>query len=122
MLKRAVILIAALAGFQAAPGGQPLGGPPPRALVIGHVTLIDGTGRAAIPNASALVQGNRIAAVSPQDVQTPPGARVIDGTNKFLIPGLMDVHVHLRGAMGGRSDQPVTEEQEREGIRALHSY
>ena len=57
----------------------------------------------------------------------PAGARVIDGAGKFLIPGLIDAHVHLRGGNppgggGGRSATGVTPEQERDGVRALHSY
>ena len=34
-------------------------------------------------------------------MQAPAGARVIDGTGKFLIPGMIDAHIHLRGGRGG---------------------
>ena len=30
-------------------------------------------------------------------VPAPPGARTIDGTGKYLMPGLVDVHVHFHG-------------------------
>jgi imidazolonepropionase-like amidohydrolase len=30
-----------------------------------------------------------------RSVRTPPGAQTVDGTGKFLLPGLVDVHVHL---------------------------
>ena len=44
---------------------------------------------------------------------------MIDGTGKFLMPGMIDAHIHLRGGRGG--DRPPAE-QEREAVRALHSY
>ncbi len=90
---------------------------------IRNVTLVDGTGRAPVLNAVVVIDGNRVVSAGAQ-AQVPPGARVIDGTGKFLIPGLIDAHVHLRGAMstGGRGTAPLSAEQEREGIRALQSY
>ena len=45
-------------------------------------------------------------------MQAPAGARVIDGTGKFLMPGMIDAHIHLRGGRGG-SRPPA--EQERDG-------
>ena len=45
----------------------------------------------------------------------PAGTQRMDGRGKYLIPGLMDVHIHLRGGMGKTPD-------ERTGIRALQSY
>jgi hypothetical protein len=87
-------------------------------LVIRNVTLIDGSGRAAVPDATVVIQGNTIKEAG-QHVQAPSGARVVDGTGKFLIPGLIDAHVHLRGGRGaGRAGG----DGERQGVRALHSY
>ena len=95
----------------------------PPATVIRNVTLIDGTGAAPVSGATVVLQGTRIARVTTESVTTPAGARVIDGTGKFLIPGLMDAHVHLRGSRGGRaSAQAMTPEEERAGTRVLHSY
>lgn len=93
----------------------------PAATVIRNVTVIDGTGRAPVAGATVVIEGDRIASVGTQNITPPPGARVIDASGKFLIPGLMDMHVHLRGG-GDRSQQGVTPAEEREGIRALHSY
>lgn len=90
-------------------------------LVIRGATLIDGNGGAPQPNTTVVIEGNRITTVTTQTI-TPPGAQVIDATGKYLIPGLMDMHVHLRGGGGRRTTDPVTAEQERTGIRALHSY
>jgi len=43
-----------------------------------------------------LITGSRIAAIDRADATTiPPGARIIDGRGRFVIPGLMDMHHHL---------------------------
>jgi imidazolonepropionase-like amidohydrolase len=85
-------------------------------IAIENVTLIDGTGRPAVPGASVLIEGNRIAGVSAQPIEAPAGAHRVDGRGKYLIPGLMDMHVHLRGGRGsGGPDETV-------GIRHLQSY
>jgi imidazolonepropionase-like amidohydrolase len=112
MTKRIVLsaaLVAAAVVVATAQGG---------ALVIRGVTLIDGTGRAPVPDTTVLIEGNRIAAVG-ANIAAPAGARVIDGAGKFLMPGMIDAHIHLRGGRGG--SRPAAE-QEREAVRALHSY
>ena len=91
-------------------------------LTIRNVTLIDGTGRPAIPNATVVVEGARITQVTTQPVTAPAGAQIIDGRGKFLIPGLIDVHVHLRGGSGNGNTQPMTPQQEKTGVSALHSF
>lgn len=109
-LRLIAILSCALVCFQASPAQaqQP-------AVAFEHVIVIDGTGRPAIPDATVLVEGERIARVARGAIPLPPGVRRIDGRGKHLIPGLMDVHIHLHGGMGPLPD-------ERTGIRALQSY
>lgn len=122
MSNRTFALVLALA-FAAGAGAPQAQSQQPETLVIRNVTLIDGTGADPIPGATVVVEGNRITAVETDPVAPPQGARVIDGTGKFLIPGLMDAHVHLRGARGGRANmQPMTAEEEQVGLRHLHSY
>ena len=87
-------------------------------IAIRNVTLVDGTGRAPVPGTTVVIEGNRITAVG-TTMQPPAGARVIDGTGKFLMPGMIDAHIHLRGGRGG--NRPPAE-QEREAVRALHGY
>ena len=99
-----------------------LGGQAQPVTVIRGATLIDGNGGTPQPGATVVLEGNRIRQVTTGTITLPAGARVIDGTGKFLIPGLMDVHIHLRGGGGRRAQEPVTAEQERQGTRALHSY
>ena len=61
-----------------------------------NATLIDGTGAPGRPGMSVLVDGERIKDVQPADRLTAPaGARVVDLTGKYLLPGLVDSHEHL---------------------------
>jgi imidazolonepropionase-like amidohydrolase len=65
-------------------------------IAISGATLIDGTGNAALTNSVVLVEGNRISKVGTTGtVLIPPGAQRIDVTGKFVLPGLIDTHVHL---------------------------
>jgi hypothetical protein len=67
-------------------------------LVFTHVTVIDATGRPALPSRTVIVAGNRIQAIGETGrLRTPRGAKVVDATGKFMIPGLWDMHVHFRG-------------------------
>lgn len=66
---------------------------------IQHVTVIDGTGAAPKPDMTVVVDGARIAAVTPSAIAGPVKGKAIDGRGKYLIPGLMDVHIHLRGVL-----------------------
>jgi imidazolonepropionase-like amidohydrolase len=65
-------------------------------ILIENATLIDGTGAAARPSSSVLLESGRIAAVaSSAELKAPPGAEVLDASGKWLIPGLVDMHVHV---------------------------
>ena len=88
-------------------------------LLIETVTLIDGTGAAPLPGASVLVRGDRIDTVSAAPMKHDPGVEVIDGTGKFLMPGLIDSHIHL-GANAIRD--PKAPGAHRTGVVALHGY
>ncbi|HEY2825384.1 MAG TPA: amidohydrolase family protein, partial [Gemmatimonadales bacterium] len=57
-------------------------------------TLIDGTGRAAIPNATVVISGGKIIGAG-TDVRIPTTARRIDVSGKTIIPGLWEMHGHL---------------------------
>lgn len=85
----AVILVSACATTQSSPT--------PGTFAFVNATVIDGTGAAPRPNQTVVVSGGRIAAVGDSaDVSIPSGARSIDATGQFLIPGLWDLHVHTR--------------------------
>ena len=61
-----------------------------------HAQLIDGTGGPMRSGMSVLVEGERIKAVAPDaEVAAPSGARIVDLSGKYLLPGLIDSHEHL---------------------------
>src|SRR5688572_19656308 len=69
--------------------------------VIQGATLITGTGSPSIRNASIVIEGGRISAVGPRnEVRVPNNAQVIDARNKWVIPGLIDAHVHFSQSGG----------------------
>ena len=51
-------------------------------------------GERAIPNASVLIRGQRIAAVG-TDIAVPAGARDVDLRRLTALPGLIDLHTHV---------------------------
>ena len=67
-------------------------------VAITHVTVINPRDRSVQADRTVVVEGERIRAVLAGSMAPPKGARVIDGTGKFLIPGLWDAHVHLTKA------------------------
>lgn len=74
-----------------------------KSVAITNVTVIDATGGPPRSNATVVVSGERITAVGGTgSVTVPRSADVIDGTGKFLIPGLWDMHVHSGGYQEGR--------------------
>jgi len=64
-------------------------------VAITNVTVIDATGAQPKPHTTVVIASGRITEIT-DDVafQTPASAAMIDGTGKFLIPGLWDMHVH----------------------------
>ncbi len=77
-------------------------------------TLIDGRGGAPVPNAVVVLQGDRIISAGPAaSIAVPPQAeRVIDAAGLFILPGLIDLHIHFtqqRGDdMGLYADSPAS--------------
>jgi imidazolonepropionase-like amidohydrolase len=58
--------------------------------------LIDGNGGTPVADPVILLDGKRIAAVGSKDqVKIPQGVQVIDAGNCTLMPGMMDLHIHL---------------------------
>lgn len=81
-------------------GGSPpqprLVPPPNPTLAIVRANLWDGTGRPVVRNAVTLVRAGRIVcAGAVGECPLPRGARILDAEGQWLIPGLIDSHVHL---------------------------
>ncbi len=59
-------------------------------------TIVDGTGRAAIPDGVVVVRDGRIADVGPRAAVTiPPGVPSVAVDGKTIVPGLWDMHTHV---------------------------
>lgn len=65
-----------------------------RAVAVHAGRLIDGTGAEPQEDVTILVRGERIEAVGPE-VEVPEGAKTIDLSEATVLPGLIDMHVHL---------------------------
>jgi len=63
--------------------------------VIRNVNLIDGSGKAMQVKVSVFVKDGRIADIQSAGANIPRGWQVLDGSRKYLVPGLWDMHVHL---------------------------
>jgi Amidohydrolase family len=61
--------------------------------VIADVTLISPEGRAPLPHAAVVIRQGRIAEIG-TNIVAGPHAKRIDGRGGFLLPGLIDSHVH----------------------------
>ena len=62
--------------------------------VIRHATVLDGDGR-RFDNGTVVFANGAVQAVGGSDLPSPPGAAEIDGTGKWVTPGIIDVHSHL---------------------------
>src|SRR5216684_8266555 len=80
--------------------------------IIGAV-LIDGNGGPPITDSVVVISGSRIRAAGLRaNVAIPAGSDKINGSGKFLTPGLIDLHVHL-GTRGGPGFQASDYTRER---------
>ncbi len=69
---------------------------PQQTLFLTNVTVIDVRGGPPRTGMTVVIERGRIAGVGPRGaVKIPRNARVVDASDKFLIPGLWDMHVHL---------------------------
>ena len=61
---------------------------------------VDGGSR-TLQSQTVIVEDDRITTVGPVgEIQVPEGATLIDGTGRYLVPGLTDMHVHMYGGEG----------------------
>jgi imidazolonepropionase-like amidohydrolase len=86
-LRTGLAVLALLAGTGAAPAQQ-------RDTLIRGARIFDGTGTPATVG-NVLLRGDRIVAVGAA-VRAPRGSRTVDARGLTLIPGLHDLHTHLR--------------------------
>ena len=71
-----------------------------RVRVLTGATIIDGIADAPLFDRSIVIEGNTIRAILPADSPVPAGAEIVDLDGQYVIPGLMDSHVHWLDWMG----------------------
>jgi imidazolonepropionase-like amidohydrolase len=92
-----VLTLMAVGGCLAALPATTVGQSAQTTVAFAHVNVIDGTGAALKLNQTVVTSAGRITALGDADrTPVPSGAHTIDGTGKYLIPGLWDLHVHTR--------------------------
>lgn len=101
IVRAAACAFIAIAGAATASQAQPFSNIPKSGsgtVVLRAARVIDGTGAAPIVNGVVVVTDDKIVAVGPESaVRIPAGARRVDLGNATLLPGFIDMHVHLVG-------------------------
>lgn len=83
------------------------------AIVGGQV--VDGTGAPPIADGVVLISGNRISAVgSAGTIAIPAGSKIVNAGGMTVMPGLIDMHVHLSMIGSTDADQLVINYHDRE--------
>ncbi len=72
------------------------------AIAITNVALFDSERGESIPNATVVFHGERVVAAGGAGTSVPSDARRIDGTDKALLPGLWNMHMHTVAEFGPR--------------------
>ena len=79
---------------------------PPKVDVVIHAgTLLDRPGKEPRRNASVLIANGKIASIQDGHVKAPAGATLTDLKDRFVLPGLIDCHVHLTSDRAGLEGQ-----------------
>ncbi len=73
---------------------------------ITNVTLADVEKQQLVPNQTVIITNGLIAKIHSSKIKIVAGATVIDGTGKYLFPGLADAHIHFfqNGGLYARPD------------------
>lgn len=70
-------------------------------VLIRNVVVFDAEGAVRVPAKDVLIRSGIIQKIGPANSLKPPGAQVVDGRGKTLLPGLWDMHTHLSENTGG---------------------
>lgn len=90
----------------------------PGALVLTHATVIDGTGAPPRPGTTIVIQDGVITAVHPDGAAPlPEDATVRDLRGHWVLPGLIDAHVHVATNPSAQDRRDVTERRLRNALR-----
>jgi imidazolonepropionase-like amidohydrolase len=96
MNKPVLLLLTLLLTTSLATGQSSRTSPAAKVVAFVNVNVIPMDRQRVLRNQTVIVRENTITTIGDsKQVKVPAGAQSIDGTGKFLIPGLMDMHVHL---------------------------
>ncbi|HNS85992.1 MAG TPA: amidohydrolase family protein [Parvularculaceae bacterium] len=85
---RSLVLVAAAAFFSLSPADA-------KTIALAHVTAIDVEDGTRRDDQTLIIKDGKIVKIGPSAAVAPPaGSEIVDGSGKFLIPGLWDMHVH----------------------------
>jgi len=102
----AICLVAAGAAPAADPAPAPVAAAATQNIVVVHAgRLLDHPGRAPRGPSTIVIRDGRISEVRDGFVDVPGSQRVIDQRTRFVLPGLIDSHVHLVSDIGGQLGQ-----------------
>lgn len=94
------------------------------AEVFRNFTLIDGTGSAPVSDAAMVVEDGRVSWVGPASaLEAPAGAETVDLGGKYVMPGIIDLHVHLGNVVDLTQDKKFyTRESIEKDLKTYASY
>ncbi len=86
-------------------------------------TVVDLEGGRPVADAVVIVEGQRIGAIGARsDTPVPAGAEVIDASGTWLVPGLMNMHVHMGLKLPGKMAAELANETEAERVLRMAHY
>ena len=100
---------------------SPLAAQPADVVTVIHAgKLLDKPGSPPRGPSTVIIRNGKIAEILPGHQQGPAGATLIDLKDKFVLPGLIDSHVHLDSDAGGNAAliEAVTDSPARAAYRA----
>ncbi len=101
------LLVSFLAASTALAGQVKVGGTA-QTLVLTNVTVIDSRLGKTLPNVTVVVKDGIIQTVARVGlIDSKPHTQIINGTGKYVIPGLWDMHVHSAGGPAQPWDEKI---------------
>jgi imidazolonepropionase-like amidohydrolase len=74
---------------------------PQELLAITRANVVDGVSDTRLRNATIVIRGGKIESIR-ENGPVPQGARVLDAANRWVAPGLIDAHTHIRNVADAR--------------------
>lgn len=93
-MKTALLILAFACGYSCTAQTNPAKAPAP--VLFSNVTVLPMHTETVIPGQDVLISNGRISSMGPAgSIQPPTGTTVINGSGKFLLPGLAEMHAHV---------------------------